>query len=1210
MRHGFPSYWARNFIQFALRLVNPKAVRQGAAGPQLFVWLILSASISPAAGNDSVPSGLSGAQILERYCRSCHNSSLKQGKLDLTTREALLQGGQSGPAIVVGNAKASLLLQLVSHEQEPGMPYKADKLPDELTARISAWIDAGAPFDSSTPSISRLDQIQGNSSGSDAGAKLFAERVRPILESQCLTCHGGKLKQAGLSMVTRDLLLRGSDNGPVIIAGSAKESLLVKKIKHEHDPGMPYNGKKLSDEVIADIVAWINAGAVYDQPLNIEAATRQGNAERPGSDHWAFKRPQRAPVPVVKNSSWVRNPIDAFVAAEQEKRGLKPVPTADKAILLRRVYLDLVGLPPSAEETQAFLADRSSDAYEKVVDRLLESPRYGERWGRHWMDVWRYSDWYGFGDEVRNSQPQIWNWRDWIIESLNQDKGYDQMIVEMLAGDEIAPTDPKTLRATGYLARNWYRFNRHVWLQDLAEHTANGFLAITLKCARCHDHKFDPIAQEEYYRFRAFFEPYDVRMDRVPGQPDLRESHGVFTNGLPRAYDAEPRDATTVTPFLPAIYKDTYRFIRGDEKNPDREHPLSPGVPEILGNHGIQIQPVDLPIEAAYPDLRPFVHQDLVAQARSQIEKSKNAFAKANQELARARDRASGVATPERDIGGQGISAANPTPTLDPLPSQNPSVKNSFSESGPGVGFEKEIKPILEKNCFSCHNSNNEKSGLVLETVESIRQGGNTNGPAVIPRKSGESPLVQYLRGEKTPRMPFGGRPLPEQQIALITQWIDQLPEDEPQLALQKAEAALALAQKELAAAEAYLPALEARFAADKAKYAEPPDPSAETLAQAARRVERQANLLKGEENLLRAQQKLAEALRVGAPADEKAEKAREKQVEVARKQLDAAVAALSQASDHYTPIGKLYPKSSTGRRLALARWIANKQNPLTARVAVNHMWLRHFGKALVPTVANFGRNGRPPTHPELLDWLANEFMDMNWSMKSLHRLMVTSNTYRMASSAPEAKSPNLAIDPDNRYLWRMNPHRMEAEVVRDSLLQLAGQLDVTMGGPEIDDKEGQTSRRRSVYFKHTPDAQMVFLKVFDAASPTDCYERNESVVPQQALALSNSPLSYSEARRLARILSSASRTSGSGESEFIVSAFQKVLSRPPSAQELSESVGFMQEQCQLFQSPEKLTAFRTGPAGEVAPAADPILRARESLVHALFNHNDFVTIR
>ncbi len=1210
MNERLPNYGPRHLSLPIRWLIEWNPVRLVTRCCLLFVALHILSALSAPVLLDASPAGeLSATQILERYCWSCHNSSLKQGKLDLSAREGLLQGGQSGPAIVVGNSKASLLLQLVSHQLEPGMPYKAEKLPDELIARIGAWIDAGAPFDSSAPGASKPDQIQGNTGGSDAGSKLFARKIRPILESQCLTCHGGRLRQAGLSMVTRDLLLRGSDNGAVIVPGNAKGSLLVKKIKHEHDPGMPYKGQKLSDEAIAEIVAWINAGAPYDRPLDIETATREQKAQKTGSDHWAFKAPQRAAVPVVKNTSWVRNPIDAFVAAEHEKRGLKPVPPAEKAILLRRVYLDLVGLPPTFEETRAFLADNSADAYEKVVDRLLESPRYGERWGRHWMDVWRYSDWYGFGDEVRNSQPQIWNWRDWIVESLNQDKGYDQMIMEMLAGDEIAPADPKTLRATGYLARNWYRFNRHVWLQDLVEHTANGFLAITLKCARCHDHKFDPIAQEEYYRFRAFFEPYDVRMDRVPGQPDLRESHGVFTNGLPRAYDAEPREATTTTPFLPAVYKETYRFIRGDEKNPDKEHPLSPGVPEALGNQGIQIQPVNLPIEAAYPDLRPFVHKDLLAQARSQIEKSRSLLAKANQELVRARERASAIPGTPQDAGGQPIRVANPTPAVLSSLSRAPSVTN-FPVSSQRVDFQQEVRPLLEKNCFSCHNSSNEKSGLVLETIESIRQGGNTNGPAAIPRKSSESPLIQYLRGEKTPRMPFGGRPLPEQQIALIAQWIDQLPEEEPQLALQKAEEAVALAQKELAAAEAYLPALEARIAADKAKYAEPPDPKAESLAQAARRVERQANLLRAEADLLRAQQKLAEALCQGTPADEKVEKAREKQVDVARKQVDAAVAALTRATDHYTPIGNLYPKTSTGRRLALARWIADKQNPLTARVAVNHIWLRHFGKALVPTVANFGRNGRPPSHPELLDWLANELMDKNWSMKALHRLMVTSNTYRMASSAPEAKSPDLAIDPDNRYLWRMNPHRMEAEIVRDSLLQLAGQLDLTMGGPEIDDKEGQTSHRRSLYFRHTPDVQMTFLKVFDAASPTDCYERNESVVPQQALALSNSPLSFSEARLLARNISPNSGTSNSGEYEFVVAAFQRVLSRPPSAEELAESVGFVREQCELFRSPEKLTAFRAGASGEVPPSADAILRARESLVHALFNHNDFVTVR
>jgi mono/diheme cytochrome c family protein len=1182
-------------------------------GRLLLACLLLSLTGSLRALAGEGGRELSGQQLLERHCQGCHNAAVKQGKLDLTSRDGILRGGESGPAIVSGNAKASLLYQLVAHEQEPVMPYKADKLSPEVIARIGAWIDAGAPFDDSNPA--QVQQVKGSSETEtvkgEAGGRLFVEKVRPVLETQCFACHGGKLKQAGFSMATRELLLRGSDNGPVIVPGDANGSLLVKKIKHEHDPGMPYQGRKLSDEVIAEIVAWIDAGAPYDQPLNAEVANRKASIERPGSDHWAFKLPQRAPIPVVKNKAWVRNPIDAFVAAEQEKRGLKPVPQAEKGVLLRRVYLDLIGLPPSLEEMQAFLADRSPVAYEKVVNRLLESPRYGERWGRHWMDVWRYSDWYGFGEEVRNSQPQIWNWRDWIIESLNQDKGYDRMVVEMLAGDEIAPTDPKTLRATGYLARNWYRFNRHVWLQDLVEHTANGFLAITLKCARCHDHKFDPIAQEEYYRFRAFFEPYDVRMDRVPGQPDLRENKGIFTNGLPRAYDADPREATTVSPFLPAIYKETYRFIRGDEKNPDKEHPLSPGVPEILGNHSIQIQTVNLPIEAAYPDLRPFVHQDLLAQARSQIEKSQLRLAKANQELVRARDRVARVATPAKEISTQGISAASPVPNSASSPLQLASAKGSgSSDTGSAISFEKQIQPILEKNCSGCHNSSNDKSGLVLETVESILQGGNLNGPAILVRKSSESPVIQYLRGEKTPRMPFGGSPLPEQEIALIARWIDQLPEEEPQLALQKAEAVATLAQKQLAAAEAYLPALEARIVADKAKYAEPPDPNAEALAQTARRAERQANLLKGEENLLRAQQKLDEALRASNPSDDKAEKNREKKVEGARKQLEAATAALAQPGESYSTVGKLYPRSSTGRRLALARWIANKQNPLTARVAVNHMWLRHFGKALVPTVANFGKNGRPPTHPELLDWLAIEFMDKNWSMKSLHRLMVTSSTYRMASSSPEPKSRNAVIDPDNRFLWRMNPHRMEAEVVRDSLLQVAGQLDPTMGGPEVDEKEGQTSRRRSIYFRHTPDAQMVFLKVFDSASPTDCYERNESVVPQQALAMSNSSLSYSEARRLARNISQGFRTSNSGDSEFVGAAFERILNRPPSTQELSESVTFIHDQGELFRSPEKLTAFQAAKPGEVLPSEDPFLRARESLVHALFNHNDFVTIR
>ena len=415
--------------------------------------------------------------------------------------------------------------------------------------------------------------FQATSGAGGAGERDFVEHVRPVLQAQCFNCHGGKFKQAGLSLQTRETLLKGSDNGAVVVPGKAEESLLVKKIRHEHEPGMPYKGAKLPDAAISQIVAWVNAGVPYDRPLELTASATEMTSLHPGSKHWAFQPVKRPVVPRVRNQAWVVNPIDAFVASKHEEKKLVPLAPAEKPVLLRRIYLDLIGLPPTPEEIRAFVADRSPKAYEKVVDRLLESPRYGERWGRHWMDIWRYSDWYGFGNQIRNSQPHMWQWRDWIIESLNQDKGYDRMVLEMLAGDELAPLDLNTLRATGYLARPWYLFNRNVWMQDTVEHVAAGFLGITLKCARCHDHKYDPVAQEEYYRFRAFFEPYDVRLERVPGEADANKL------GIPRIYDAEPREATNKDPYVTAIYAETYRFIRGDVNSPDKEHPLTAGSP-------------------------------------------------------------------------------------------------------------------------------------------------------------------------------------------------------------------------------------------------------------------------------------------------------------------------------------------------------------------------------------------------------------------------------------------------------------------------------------------------------------------------------------------------------------------------------------------------------------------------------------------------------
>ena len=455
--------------------------------------------------------------------------------------------------------------------------------------------------------------------------------------------------------------------------------------------------------------------------------------------------------------------------------------------------------------------------------------------------------------------------------------------------------------------------------------------------------------------------------------------------------------------------------------------------------------------------------------------------------------------------------------------------------------------------------------------------------------------------------MPSESAPLPQDTIERIVKWIDSLPPEDPRVALRKTREAVALAEKRLAWRKADLPALQARIAADQAKFASHPNPKAEDLARAAQKAERDAELRRAEANLLGAQQKLAAALRVPAGETEAAKKTREKRVTVATAQLTDAQEALGKAKDNYSPLGRLYPGKSTGRRSALARWMVHRKNPLTARVAVNHIWMRHFGEPLVDSVEDFGVRAAPPSHPALLDWLSVEFIENDWSMKHLHRLMVTSSAYRMQSWPSPSNHSNVSIDPENRYLWRMNQRRMEAETIRDSVLSVAGELDRTMGGPELDHYGGQTSRRRSLYFTHTPNENMPFLKLFDSADAFGCYRRYESIVPQQALALSNSEMSFTHSHLLARKISDKV---GDNSQKFVSATFERVLSRPPSAEEETESLKFLRQQTRLFEDPTKLTKFPSGKASEVPLATDPHLRARQNLVHVLINRNEFVTIR
>ena len=388
----------------------------------------------------------------------------------------------------------------------------------------------------------------------------YLRDIKPLLAEKCGACHGALKQKAGLRLDAGVLIVKGSENGKVVVPGKSAQSLLIERISAK-DPAeqMPPEGEgsALSPDQIQRLSRWINSGASSPDDEAIPASPQ---------DHWAYQTPKRAALPRVKDAKWSHS-IDAFIASAHQETGIEAVEKADRYTLLRRVYMDLIGLPPTREQIAEFQNDTSPDAWQRVVDSLLESPHYGERWGRHWMDVWRYSDWDGYKQQLRGSQRHIWHWRDWIIESLNADKGYDRMIVEMLAGDEVAPADPKILSATGFLARNFHTSNRNIWLDATVEHTAKAFLGMTINCARCHDHKYDPIPQQAYYEFRAIFEPHKVRTDRVPGQPD------VMKDGVPRAYDAD-------------LSVDTFLYLAGNEKSPDKDHPLSPDVPEIL-RHGL-----------------------------------------------------------------------------------------------------------------------------------------------------------------------------------------------------------------------------------------------------------------------------------------------------------------------------------------------------------------------------------------------------------------------------------------------------------------------------------------------------------------------------------------------------------------------------------------------------------------------------------------------
>jgi hypothetical protein len=937
----------------------------------------------------------------------------------------------------------------------------------------------------------------------------YLREVKPIFTARCTSCHGAIRQKAGLRLDTAEFVRRGGDSGPAIEPGKSNESVLIERVTAiDISDRMPpeSEGVALGEREIAVLRAWIDQGA---------KAPPEPTPEDPRK-HWAYQLPVRPIVPRAADAAWPRNPIDAFLSAGYQARGLAPSAPVRKDLWLRRVYLDLIGLPPTREALQAFLAGGSPGAEERIVDKLLADPRHGERWGRHWMDVWRYSDWYGLGDEIRYSHPHIWRWRDWIVAALNSDKGYDRMIEEMLAGDELAPDDPATVRATGFLVRNWDVFNRNAWLAGTVEHTARAFLGVTIQCARCHDHKFDPVSQADYYRLRAFFEPYHIRIDRVPGQADRTKA------GVSRAFDD----------FLETP---TYLFLRGDETTPDKSRLLRPATPAVLGGD-VKIVPVLLSDRAAWPDKREFVVRETVEAAEQALAQARAAALVARQRAEQA-DKSLAAATEADRRAAAKLDAVSATPDVITA------AKSAASSAVQALATaQRAAKDSHEDRAVAT-------AALALAEA----------------RKSAlEAVLKAEWLEDRGARASASQAWTSAAQGALAAQ---------RQLAVIEAGFNRESAMRDLNRARAKLDGLLAAGPEQKG------DPLKDARAKAAMA-------------LVEARTRLANAGRQQAKAETAAKAVLT--TEYAPRPLEFPRAKITYRD---TPSNAPYKKVSTGRRLALARWIVDRGNPLTARVAVNHVWTRHFGEPLAGSVYDFGLRTPRPEHHQLLDWLAVEFMESGWSFKHLHWLILTSRAYRMTSSSSGPGETNVAVDPDNRYVWRMNTRRMEGEVVRDSVLFLAGRLDQKMGGPEQSSAAAEAGTRRTIYYRYASGDNIPLLSMFDAANVTECYRRHETIVPQQALALSNSGMVLTRAGDIASLIDSEVGAGPGARGAFVDSAFERLLGRMPAEAERIECAGSLARMAQAFTSEE-------------TNASPPEIRARSALVHVLLNFNDFVSIR
>jgi hypothetical protein len=907
-----------------------------------------------------------------------------------------------------------------------------------------------------------------------AQVEFFEKKVRPLLADHCYECHSAKADKVkgGLRLDTRADTLKGGAAGPVIVAGKPDESLLLQVVKGvaKDTKRMPpeKKGPPLNAEQIAVLEEWVRLGAP-DPRSESDGESHVGKAAK----HWAFQRPVASPPPAVSDLAYpARNPIDSLIAVHLRAHGLKPAPAADRRSLLRRITFDLTGLPPTPAEMRDFLADASPLAYERAVDRLLASPRYGERWARHWLDVARYADSKGYVFEEERRYPYAYTYRDWVVKALNDDLPYDQFLIQQIAGDQIAtPDNPQPYAAQGFLTLG-RRFlnNQNDVIDDRIDVVFRGTMALTVGCARCHDHKSDPIPSADYYSIYGVF--------ASSREPDEKPLLGPNPNAkLAGEFEAEKaRRRTELADFQAAKTAEMAAQLRGkvgdyllgwnDTQGLDEETRVkllrSRSLPPHLANKWngrlAEAAKNPEPVFAAFLAFRELGTSDFAAQAPG--------LAKAV-----AGGSAKGITLNARLASAFATNA--PTSMADVTERYTALFKAADAEWQAAVAAAKTAKEPAPTR-------------LKDDAAEQLRRFLYADG----------SPTV--VNWDEA----YQAAPTPDQQnFRALRRKVDELEATHPGAPLR----AMALLDNDT-----------------------PTEPVVFTR---------------------------------GNPGN------RGPQV---RRQFLEVVAGKDRQ-----------PFSRGSGRLELARAIASRDNPLTARVLVNRVWAQHFGTPLVRTPSDFGVKSEPPTHPELLDHLAVWFMDHGWSLKELHRYLLLSATYQRASdpgadpAAQQAFAEGEKQDPANAQYWRMNRKRHDFEALRDSLLAVSGRFDGMLGGQPVEMFEGTGSPRRSLYGFIDRQNLPGLLRVFDFASPDSTSPmRFQTTVPQQALFMLNSAFMADRARDF---VSHPSITAAADEAGKIRQLHELAYQRPPTREELALGQRFVRQPLAAEPEPEPAAAWSYG---------------------------------